>query len=95
MEINTHNLKQGGTDDLAGRAEPDSGIPGFYVLEAVIMAVQTGVSMYVGQNLGAGQFERIRDGLPCSFLVRIQSPTGGPMRWLGPTSIFFFYLCFS
>lgn len=35
----------------------------FNVLEAVIMAVQTGVSVYVGQNLGAGQFARIREGL--------------------------------
>lgn len=35
----------------------------FGMLEAVIMAVQTGVSVYVGQNLGARQFRRIRDGL--------------------------------
>jgi len=35
----------------------------FSMLEAVIMAVQTGVSVYVGQNLGARQFGRIREGL--------------------------------
>ncbi len=35
----------------------------FGLLEAVIMAIQTGVSVYVGQNLGAEQFKRIRDGL--------------------------------
>lgn len=35
----------------------------FSVMEAVIMAIQTGVSVYVGQNLGARQFRRIREGL--------------------------------
>ncbi len=35
----------------------------FSLLEAIIMAVQTGVSVYVGQNLGAGQYRRIRTGL--------------------------------
>ena len=35
----------------------------FNVLEAIVMAIQTGVSVYVGQNLGAKQFRRIRDGL--------------------------------
>lgn len=35
----------------------------FSVMEAIIMAIQTGVSVYVGQNLGAGRFARIRTGL--------------------------------
>lgn len=35
----------------------------FSILEAIIMAVQTGVSVFVGQNLGANQITRIRDGL--------------------------------
>lgn len=35
----------------------------FSVLEAIVMAIQTGVSVYVGQNLGARQFGRIREGL--------------------------------
>lgn len=35
----------------------------FSLLEAVIMAIQTFVSVYVGQNLGADQPERVRSGL--------------------------------
>lgn len=35
----------------------------FSLLEAVIMAIQTGVSVYVGQNLGARQYQRIKTGL--------------------------------
>ncbi len=35
----------------------------FSVLESIIMAIQTGTSVFVGQNLGAGQYQRIRDGL--------------------------------
>ncbi len=35
----------------------------FSVLEAIVMAIQTGVSVYVGQNLGAERFGRIRAGL--------------------------------
>ena len=35
----------------------------FSVLEAVIMAIQTSTCVFVGQNLGAGQPKRIRDGV--------------------------------
>ena len=35
----------------------------FSLLEAIIMAIQTGVSVYVGQNLGARQYRRIKTGL--------------------------------
>ena len=35
----------------------------FGLLEAIIIAIQTGVSVYVGQNLGAGRFDRIKKGL--------------------------------
>ena len=41
----------------------------FSLLEAVIMALQTGVSVFVGQNLGAGQIERIIRGLHQSLAV--------------------------
>ncbi len=34
----------------------------FNILEAVIMAIQAGVGVYIGQNLGAGQIKRIRFG---------------------------------
>lgn len=35
----------------------------FCLLEAVVMAIQTGASVYAGQNLGAKQYRRIREGL--------------------------------
>jgi Na+-driven multidrug efflux pump len=35
----------------------------FSLLEAIIMAIQTGVSVYVGQNLGARRYRRIKTGL--------------------------------
>lgn len=41
----------------------------FSLLEAVIMAFQTGVSVFVGQNLGAKQIERIQHGLHQSLVV--------------------------
>lgn len=41
----------------------------FSMMEAVIMALQTGVSVFVGQNLGARQYERILDGLHRMLLV--------------------------
>lgn len=41
----------------------------FNLLEAVIMAIQAGTSVFVGQNLGAGQAVRIRSGLHRILLV--------------------------
>lgn len=41
----------------------------FCLLEAVIMALQTGVSVFVGQNLGAGKIDRIMRGLHQSLAV--------------------------
>lgn len=41
----------------------------FGLLEAVIMALQTGVSVFVGQNLGAKRIERIVRGLHQSLAV--------------------------
>lgn len=35
----------------------------FTIFESVIMAIQTGVSVFVGQNLGANQPQRIRTGI--------------------------------
>ncbi len=34
----------------------------FTLLESVIMAVQTGLSVFIGQNLGADKLERVRKG---------------------------------
>lgn len=62
----------------------------FNLLEAIVMAIQTGVSVYVGQNLGAKQFRRIRDGLiqitGISFgLVIIMILTAfGVQQWILP-----------
>jgi Na+-driven multidrug efflux pump len=48
-----------GSEFTAGIA---AGTKIFSLLEAVIMALQTGLSVYVGQNLGARRAERVRDG---------------------------------
>lgn len=39
-----------------------SGTKIFTLLESVIMAIQTGLSVFIGQNLGAGRTERVRRG---------------------------------
>lgn len=41
----------------------------FSVLEAIIMAVQTAVSVFVGQNLGAKKIARIKEGLVKMIMV--------------------------
>ena len=43
----------------------------FSIMEAVIMALQTGTSVYVGQNLGAGKYKRIRKGLLESLKIGV------------------------
>jgi len=35
----------------------------FTLLESLIMAIQTGLSVFIGQNLGAGQTKRVRTGV--------------------------------
>lgn len=35
----------------------------FTLLESIIMAIQTGLSIFIGQNLGANQAERVRKGV--------------------------------
>ena len=34
----------------------------FTLLESIVMAIQTGLSVYIGQNLGAGRILRVRKG---------------------------------
>lgn len=49
-----------------------SGTKVFTLLESVVMAIQTGLSVFIGQNLGAGQAERIKRGVHqtvCSVLL--------------------------
>lgn len=54
----------------------------FCILEAIIMAVQTGVSVFVGQNLGAQKIVRIRDGL-----IRITIVTFGMIIVMGTVAM--------
>ncbi len=49
-----------GSDFVAGRS---AGNKIFNLLEAIIMALQTGVSIFAGQNLGADKIGRIRGGV--------------------------------
>ena len=39
-----------------------SGTKIFTLLESIVMAIQTGLSVYIGQNLGAGRILRVRKG---------------------------------
>lgn len=39
-----------------------SGTKIFTLLESIVMAIQTGLSVYIGQNLGAGRVDRVRKG---------------------------------
>lgn len=43
----------------------------FTLLESVIMAVQTGLSIFIGQNLGANKMERVRKGQHQIVLVSL------------------------
>lgn len=65
----------------------------FSLLEAVIMAVQTGASVFVGQNLGASQPHRIRSGLRRIVLFSLLLTLGMiALVWLFGGSLIRFFL---
>ena len=59
-----------------------SGTKIFTMLESLIMAIQTGLSVFIGQNLGAGLKDRVKRGQ--HQVVTFWSDTGICLKYPGP-----------